>query len=69
MASRRMTISNTITTMDVVVILPNISGLKVPLMPANTVESRMYVMRDMIGMYMSGEFRSSRGGRYMFEYC
>lgn len=69
MAVRRMSNSNTMTTMDVVVMLPSISGLNVPLMPAKTVESKMYVMRDMMGMYMSGEFRSSLGGRYMLAYC
>jgi len=69
MAVRRMSNSSTMTTTDVVVMLPNISGLNVPLMPARTVESKMYVMRDMMGMYMSGELRSSLGGRYMLEYC
>lgn len=69
MANLKISISTPITTKDVVVILPKISGLNVPLIPAKTVESNMYVMSDIIGMYMSGELRSSRGGRYMLEYC
>lgn len=63
-----MAISTSMTKTDVVVIEPSSSGLKVPLIPANTVESKIYVIRDMIGIYMSGELRSSRGGRYMEEY-
>lgn len=65
MASLNIAISTKITKIDVVVIEPRISGLKVPLIPANTVDSRIYVINDMMGMYMSGELRSSRGGRYI----
>lgn len=57
------------TTTEVVAMLPRISGVNVPLTPAKTVDSKMYVMRDMIGIYISGEFKSSLGGRYMWEYC
>lgn len=65
MASLNIAISTRITKIDVVVIDPSISGLNVPLIPASTVDSRMYVIKDMMGMYMSGELRSSRGGRYI----
>lgn len=64
-----MRISTTITMTEVVAMLPRISGVNVPLMPASTVDSRMYVIKDMIGIYMSGELRSSLGGRYIWEYC
>lgn len=69
MASRNMPISIQMIITEVVVMLPRSSGLNVPLTPARTVESKMYVMSDMIGMYISGELISSRGGRYRCEYC
>jgi hypothetical protein len=38
--------------------------LKAPRKPAIKVESRMYVTKAMVGIYMSGELTSSRGGWY-----
>ena len=46
-----------------VAVRPMTSGWNAPRRPANSVERSMYVTNAMTGMYMSGEFRSSRGGR------
>lgn len=67
-ATFRTTISNNTTARAVDVIEPNSSGLKLPRSPARMVERSMYVTNAMTGMYMSGEFRSSRGGRKMDVY-
>ena len=32
-------------------------------------DKRIYVTNAMTGMYISGEFRSSRGGKNIDEYC
>lgn len=69
MANLSIAISVQMTATEVVVMLPSSSGLNVPLTPARTVERRMYVISDMIGIYMSGELMSSLGGKYMCEYC
>src|SRR2546421_11662464 len=69
MAILSTTISEMTTNIALTAIEPSSSGWKLPFRPARTVESRMYVMKAMIGMYMSGEFRSSRGGRKMEAYC
>ena len=63
MATFNTKISNMTTPRAVEAFLPNNSGLKVPCMPARKVESSVYVINDIVGMYMSGLFRSSRGGR------
>lgn len=62
-ASLRQMISNMTTASAVVVIDPSSSGWKLPRMPARTVDRRIYVTMAMAGIYMSGELRSSRGGR------
>jgi len=69
MASLRQIISNRRTAMAVVVVAPRSSGWKFPRKPASIEESRMYVTSAITGMYMSGELRSSRGGRNIDEYC
>ena len=56
-------ISTATTAKAAVAVRPITSGWKAPRRPANSVERRMYVTNAMTGMYMSGEFRSSRGGR------
>lgn len=68
-ATFKIKISRITTPTALVVIEPSSSGWNFPRSPASTVESSMYVIRAMMGMYMSGEFMSSRGGRYMEEYC
>lgn len=67
-ATLSTTISNKTTARAVDVIEPSNSGLKLPRRPARMVERRMYVTNAMTGMYMSGEFKSSRGGRKMDVY-
>lgn len=64
---RMMRISSSVTLMARVAVYPSNSGWKAPRRPARSVESKMYVTRAMVGMYMSGEFTSSRGGRYRDE--
>lgn len=59
-----MRISSKVTAMATVAVVPRSSGLKAPRRPAMKVESRMYVTSAMVGIYMSGEFTSSRGGWY-----
>ena len=56
-------ISNIMTPRAVEALEPSNSGLKEPCMPAKKVERSVYVINDIVGMYMSGLFRSSRGGR------
>ena len=68
-ATFNTTISNNTTASAVEVIEPNSSGLKLPRSPARMVERSMYVTNAMTGMYMSGELRSSRGGRNRDVYC
>ena len=68
-ATLSTTISKATTAIAVVVIEPSNSGWKLPLSPARTVESRMYVTKAIAGMYMSGELISSRGGRKIEVYC
>ena len=63
MATFSTTISNNTTASAVDVMEPNSSGLKLPRSPARMVERRIYVTKAMTGMYRSGEFRSSLGGR------
>lgn len=68
MASRKvpvliMRISSSVTDMARVAVYPSSSGWNAPRSPAKSVESRMYVTSAMVGMYMSGELTSSRGGR------
>ncbi len=47
----------------VVAVKPRSSGWNAPRRPASSVLRSMYVTNAMTGMYMSGELRSSRGGR------
>ena len=63
MATFNIKISNIITPRAVEAFEPSNSGLKVPCMPARKVERSVYVISDIVGMYMSGLFTSSRGGR------
>lgn len=63
MATFRQSISNIITARAVVAMDPRRPGSKLPLRPARTADRRTYVTIAITGMYMSGEFMSSRGGR------
>ena len=56
-------ISTATTAKAAVAVKPMTSGWNAPRRPASSVERSIYVTKAMTGMYMSGELRSSRGGR------
>ncbi len=60
---RMIKISSSVTEIATVAVYPSSSGWKAPLRPANRVDRRIYVTSAIVGMYMSGELMSSRGGR------